>query len=96
MSITNSATPSVVAKKELAIADQHRLLASEQRRRILDLLEENITPIELETLASKVAIGGNDSVKVTTISLHHLHLPMMDEMDVIDYDPDDQIVRPSV
>ena len=93
---TNAQIRDVVADEGLSISEQHRLLASETRRQVLNLLTETGTPIELENLAAKDSIRGQDAVEDTLIRLHHVHLPMMSEMDVINYDPDRRLVRPRI
>lgn len=90
---TSAQIPDVGSDDELTISDQHRLLTSKHRRRVLDLLADTNTPIELENLASKVSMRGNDAVEDTLIRLHHVHLPMMSEMNVINYDPDTRIIH---
>jgi len=78
----------------LSTSEQHELLATEERREVLESLDDRQLPIDLEELACVVegasqpedAAGENtESVK---IELHHMHLPKMAEMDVIDYDAD--------
>lgn len=82
------------ATVELSETDRHRLLASEGRRAIFDFLEERPLPIELEEMAAKLAENGietetleRETVEQVAISLHHTHLPKMNDFGVIDYDP---------
>lgn len=71
-------------------SERHRLLASEPRRRTLDVLLGRTSPIELEELAASVAARGteSDAAEHLALRLHHVHLPMMDEAGIIDYAPE--------
>lgn len=86
---------------ELTESDRHRLLGDERRRMTLDVLEQRQSPVTLEELATGIAgrEGGMDGVDQETvervaISLHHAHLPLMDDLDVVDYDPSTRRVVP--
>lgn len=76
---------------ELATSDKHRLLQSEDRRVALRVLSERRDPIELETLATLVADQlderhrNTDRMDLAT-AFHHIHLPLMTNMGVIEYD----------
>lgn len=71
----------------------HRLLSATQRRQAIDLLTDRSPPVSLEDLA-RAMIESEDSggtvtktrLEQTMVSLHHRHLPMMDEVGVITYD----------
>ncbi|WP_255171331.1 DUF7344 domain-containing protein [Natrononativus amylolyticus] len=85
---------------ELSTSDQHRLLASERRRLTLDILDGNAAPIELTELATQIVAREDGSVPVTedavnrmAVSLHHIHLPLMAEMGVLDYEPHEHLIR---
>lgn len=82
------------AAAELTDTERYRLLSSERRRRILAVLSNRTRPIRCEELAATLArsaAGMSDSdpadVRDLRISLHHVHLPAMDDYGVIDYDP---------
>jgi hypothetical protein len=73
--------------------DRHRLLASERRRVVLDILGERSGPVSLEELATAVTATENDTdapdkdaVERVRIALHHKHLPKMADLGIIDYD----------
>lgn len=79
---------------ELSESEYHRLLSDERRRTTLAILETERTPIDLPDLAKAVATrevdtGSSESERVerVTTALHHNHLPKMDQLGVIDYDP---------
>lgn len=90
-----------VRTTDLATDDKHRLLSAGRRRLALALLSERRNVVELEELATAIARRETDSetvdeetVKQITILLHHRHLPMMDDLDVVDYDADLRQVDP--
>lgn len=74
---------------ELSPSDRHKVLASTERRLVLDILTGWAPPIELEKLATAVAAckGDVDLTRRMALRLHHMHLPLMAEFDIIDYDP---------
>ncbi|WP_254524654.1 DUF7344 domain-containing protein [Natrinema caseinilyticum] len=72
---------------------RHRLLEAKRRRMTLDILTGVTATVELSELAAGIVAreGGvdavtDDAVSDVQISLHHVHLPMMAELGVIDYD----------
>lgn len=89
------------AAAELTETERHRLLASERRRRILTVLSGRTSPITCAELASKLArmtgTAASDpaDIRPIRISLHHSHLPAMDDFGVIDYDPSTNTVDPA-
>lgn len=79
---------------ELSESDRHRLLAAERRRLALDVLADRTAPVDLEDLATAISAREADAPPRPTytddrvaITLHHQHLPMLDEAGVVDYDP---------
>lgn len=86
---------SVIGEKtKLSEQDRHRLLAAERRRATLDVLADRELPVGVEDLAEDVVAKEEDTdgidvnaVETVAISLHHHHLPMMDDLGVIQYDP---------
>lgn len=83
------------ALTELSGSDRYRILASERRQAALDALSDRHGPVSLADLAEAIVErdGGDGGVDEVMISLHHRHLPMMNEADVLEYDPDARIVR---
>jgi hypothetical protein len=74
--------------------EYHGLLSAERRREALEVLSESTPPAELEDLAAAVAARETDeratdeaAVERVAVALHHAHLPMMDALGVVDYDP---------
>lgn len=74
--------------------DRHRLLASERRRVALEILTGRTDPVDLDDLAAGI-VGREDDVDAAdeaavervAVQLHHMHLPKMAELGIIDYDP---------
>lgn len=73
--------------------DYYRLLADDRRRTVLGILTEREPPITLRALAEEVAaresdVGGRetDLVDRIRVELHHVHLPVLAENDLIEYD----------
>jgi len=79
---------------DLTAAERHALLESDRRRDTLSILANRTGPIPLETIASEVAARDSTvdetdtaALDATAMSLHHIHLPKLDEAGMIDYDP---------
>lgn len=76
-------------------SERHRLLSTERRRLVLRIFDEKPLPMSLEALADTVAeheaTAGSPRVDTATsvrIALHHQHLPLMDDLGLVDYDAD--------
>ena len=69
---------------------RYRILASKRRRRALDAMLGLQPPIALEDLAAEIAAKAGDEQRLdeVEISLHHNHLPLLDQFDVVEYDRD--------
>lgn len=65
----------------------HRILADERRRIAIEVLNDR-SSVSLDELAEEVALRGGGSPETVRISLHHHHLPLLDEVGVVDYDSD--------
>lgn len=78
----------------LTKSERYELLSDERRRAVLETLEGLTAPVQLAELAAEIAdrtgVGAfeQETTKQVQITLHHNHLPKMDDMGVIDYDPD--------
>lgn len=69
-----------------------RLLASERRRTVLAVLGGRTAPVDLRDLAREISVRGDDAMEAGTadrvaVTLHHNHLPRMDDLGLLDYDP---------
>ena len=87
---------------ELAFDDEiYRALGSRERRRLLHLLldEEERTVEELATLllgwdvTVSETVGDPDDRLRPILRLEHVHLPILDEIGLVSYDPDRGTVR---
>lgn len=75
--------------------ERHRLLASERRRLLLTVLENRESTATLDDLAAAIAdrenereMANGEAVERVKLTLHHNHLPKLDEHDVVDYHPE--------
>lgn len=80
------------------------LLRNERRRRLLRFLREADPPAAIGDLATRVAAVENDTTprlvtsdqrKRVYTALQQVHLPALDEADVVDFDRDRGLVRPT-
>jgi hypothetical protein len=76
---------------DLGADERHDLLASERRRAVLAVLTERAGPTELDDLAAAIAVREGEeppaeALERLAVSLHHVHLPRMDDLGVLDYD----------
>jgi hypothetical protein len=77
----------------------HSALADEHRRAVLRTLHGAGEEMTLDTLADEVTqhvqMGRVDepSRERVRIALHHVHLPKLDECELLDYDPQQRRVR---
>jgi predicted transcriptional regulator len=91
----NHATGEYREIADLTETERHRLLAPERRRILITILSASSSPMQIETLAEKVAKREGDlsTVDEATLArtmgiLHHTHLPMMTEMGIVEPNPE--------
>lgn len=91
---SNGVSDEETGTADLTESERHRLLASERRRLILEILAERSPPVRLEELSATVADRergddrrGADVEDRIAITLHHHHLPKMNALGVLEYDP---------
>jgi len=84
---------------ELHESDRHHLLQSDRRRLVLAILGERDQPVGLGALAAAVAAAeegvdraDGDARERVTVSLHHVHLPKLDDYGVLRYDRESNAV----
>lgn len=84
-----------VGTESLSEDEYHRLMAVRRRRTTLAALTELSFPIDLDDLAAAIVKREKDradidetSIDQIAMKLHHIHLPKMDSLGVIDYDYD--------
>lgn len=81
--------------ESLTDGEYHRLMAVRRRRTTLAVLAELSVPVDLDDLAAAVGKREMDMAELDetlidqiATELHHIHLPKMDSLGVIDYDHD--------
>ena len=98
--MSQSSPPYALAEStDLSETDRHRLLASDRRRVVLDVLEDRPSHVDLEDLAAAVCSRevedgrhGSDPEAVA-ISLHHTHLPLLTDAGLLEYVPSSKRVE---
>ncbi len=72
-------------------------LSNDQRRTALRLLTASDGAVGVQKLADEMAIGTTSSIRdpdAIAAELHHNHLPRLDSLGVITYDPVDNVAAP--
>lgn len=69
-------------------------LRAERRRTVLSVLSDRERRMDLESLAEAVVAAedgraGEDAVQRTRVRLYHVHLPKLDDADLVAFDRDD-------
>ena len=84
---------------DLTETERHTLLRDERRRLVLDVLAEQPATVDLSEVAADVAARENgcdaaddSAVEHVAVALHHTHLPKMDELGVLTYQPETNLV----
>jgi len=85
---------SEVSVTDVDESELHRLLWDEQRRTVIDVLSEAERAVELAALARAVADRDGVPQENARVQLHHVHLPMLADVGVVDYDRDASVVVP--
>ena len=77
------------------------LLSNRRRRNTVDVLSDQETAVTLQKLADSVAVRETETDDVpdavtdaVATSLHHVHLPKLDDADVVDYDHETHVATP--
>lgn len=97
---TDTGAPGV-RETEPQTSDRRESLAVERRHRLLEALSERTPPVALSTAAESLARGTErDSPAIETrdrleTALHHTHLPKLDDVGVVDYDPESRLIYPT-
>ena len=85
----------------LSTDQRHKLLEAKRRRLVLTALAGQKGQVALEALAESVATReyGSDcadaDIERVEVTLHHVHLPKMDDLGVLGYDPETNEVEPA-
>lgn len=107
--MSNSANPypeprADTTDDEPSVDELFDVLTEARRRSVLSILEGRRTSMEVEELAHAVAVRENDVASATVseatahevhVTLHHVHLPKLDEATLVNYDRDDRTVAPT-
>lgn len=87
--------PRIGGPEDMTKSKRHRVLASKRRRETLGALAGISTPVTIEDLADVMvsrngpeASPNRETRRNIEIELHHIHLPLMTAMGVLEYDPD--------
>lgn len=92
--------PDELYASDLTDSEKHELLAAEARRLALEALEGRTNSLELYALAEEIATMdeahsvNDETVEQLAIALHHAHLPKMDDLGVLSYDAETNVVDP--
>lgn len=81
-------------------SELHWLFAAPRCKTTLEALDEFTAPVDLDTLATAVTKMESQgetidqkAVGEVAVSLHHTHLPKMDQLGVIRYDPERKLIE---
>lgn len=75
--------------EEDVVDTAHRVLANRQRRQLLRILDEEEGRMAVETLATRVSgLDATADMDVVWVTIHHQHLPLLDDADAVDVDGD--------
>lgn len=94
MTLSSSESPGEASDTAaITEADRHWILTSERRRTLLEVLEDRSAPVGVEALAAAIGeaeLGVEalepETVERIAITLHHNHLPKLDDAGVVEYD----------
>lgn len=88
----------------LSVDDLFDVLVESRRRTVLAVLTDRRSPMAVETLARAVAEREHDDISMAPsesavedvhVTLHHVHLPKLDESRLVDYDRNERTVAPT-
>lgn len=97
---TTDSTTEQSSERVFDESTRHQVLADERRRTACDVLAEREHNVRLSDLADTVAgREANDHAPATadavSATLHHVHLPFLDDVGAVDYDPSTNRVTPN-
>ncbi|WP_312908275.1 DUF7344 domain-containing protein [Natronosalvus caseinilyticus] len=94
----------IMLVEEVSVDEILELLSHQRRRAVLDFLLTHDRPLTLNDLRNEVVEEEQNTditeipsqqVKQTHISLHHVHIPKLEDKGVVNYDPNRNIVEPT-
>ena len=84
---------------QLTADEYFRVLADERRRALVDVLRDRTEPLSVADLAAAVRPRSDGGLPTDDehfrITLHHTHLPLLDDVGIVDYDVEAKMVRPN-
>jgi hypothetical protein len=90
------------SRPSLAESDVYHLLSNSRRREALEVLWDRPQPVSVRDLAEHIAAAESCETpaprplrRSVYNALHQTHLPKLDEFDLVEYDADRKLVRPS-
>lgn len=95
---------SAVTRHGFPTDDVFDALAVTRRRAILTVLREHSAGIDVQTLARAVSSHeqetaresvSDSTVEQVHVTLHHVHLPKLDALDLVTYDHEERTVEPT-
>lgn len=100
--LSGELSENLVSSHELTDDEYYRLLTSRRRRVLLYVLADQSDSLSVREVAKQVAKAESDdgtpaskeTVDEVRIDLHHVHLPMLSDHGVVDYDWTTQRVEP--
>lgn len=98
MAMSRGIAPS--QETDLSEEDIHDVLRNRRRRLVIDILRESDEPVSVRELSEEIGAVEADSnppprnIKQSVyVSLLQTHLPKLDELGIVDYEPDGKQVR---
>lgn len=94
--------PAGTSDEKPSVDELFDVLTESRRRRVLTVLAERQAPVDVDELARAVTRQENDAdpaalsestVHEVHVTLHHVHLPKLNEVELVDYDRDDRTVE---
>lgn len=91
----------IVVDAEATLDEVYGALSNERRRRVLSELTHDSVPIDVNTLARRVAVQESShppgtvpdgAIRKVQISLFHHHLPKLADVGLITYDADERVI----
>lgn len=92
----------IVIDAEGALDELYSALANERRREVLSVLIREPTPMDVKTLARQLTVQEacdnskmvtEESIREVHVTLHHNHLPKLADLNLIEYDTDEETVE---
>ncbi|RDI71107.1 DUF7344 domain-containing protein [Halopelagius longus] len=91
---TQRITEELISPADLTEDEYYRLLSDERRRIVLQTLTDLELPLSVSELAREVAERETESdagasvpeIRSVETDLHHVHLPLLDDHGIVEYD----------